>query len=30
VYLLSQQGVPQLVTAGVLFGLRVTNIAAVR
>ncbi len=30
VYLLSQQGVPQLVTAGVLVGLRVTNIAAVR
>ena len=29
-YLLSQQGVPQLVTAGVLVGLRVTNIAAVR
>lgn len=30
VYLLSQQGVPQFVTAGVLLGLRVTNIAAVR
>jgi 6-phosphogluconolactonase (cycloisomerase 2 family) len=29
-YLLSQQGVPQLVTAGVLPGLRVTNVAAVR
>ncbi len=30
VYLLSPQGVPQLVTAGLLPGLRVTNVAAVR
>jgi hypothetical protein len=30
VYLLSQTGVPQFVTAVMLLGLRVTNIAAVR